>query len=354
MFGKKKEENEKKANVANSENQQVITDKIFVMPVDYRHGASPSVHEPKKEVKPEYKKVVQPPPPKPIPPKPIEQKLKPQLKQFDHPKRKKKNLTLIIVVVGAVLIIAVGITGYFLIKNSKDNQSQVPDRQIYRPPVRPVEEPQPEPTEPVDTEEPTKPVDTEPAEPFPKSSTPGKDTDSDGLTDVEEALIYGTNIRLPDSDRDGFLDGNEVFHGYDPQAPTPAILMDSDIVRAYEFVNFSLNYPKAWSIKSVESVGIAIVATTGESLVVSTFGKNILQDLSSWSLEMQLDENLIAGLSKQGLELLKTQEGLTTYINAGDKVIVVSYQSGVKGTIDYLQTYQMIINSILIAEETVE
>lgn len=42
-----------------------------------------------------------------------------------------------------------------------------------------------------------------------------KDTDGDGLTDVDEAR-YGTDLKNPDSDGDGYLDGAEVKSGYNP------------------------------------------------------------------------------------------------------------------------------------------
>lgn len=47
-----------------------------------------------------------------------------------------------------------------------------------------------------------------------------KDTDHDGLSDNMES-IYGTNYNDPDSDGDGFLDGEEVLSGYDPLKPSP-------------------------------------------------------------------------------------------------------------------------------------
>jgi lipoprotein-anchoring transpeptidase ErfK/SrfK len=43
------------------------------------------------------------------------------------------------------------------------------------------------------------------------------DSDSDGLSDYEEIYIYHTNPHNPDTDGDGYTDGNdEVRHGYDP------------------------------------------------------------------------------------------------------------------------------------------
>ena len=44
-----------------------------------------------------------------------------------------------------------------------------------------------------------------------------QDTDSDGLFDDKEAE-YGCDINNPDSDGDGYLDGDEVDNGYDPMS----------------------------------------------------------------------------------------------------------------------------------------
>jgi hypothetical protein len=60
----------------------------------------------------------------------------------------------------------------------------------------------------------------------------GLDSDSDGLTDVEEPL-YGTDVRNPDADSDGFLDGNEVFHLYNPAARSSVRLLDSGLVKLF-------------------------------------------------------------------------------------------------------------------------
>lgn len=42
------------------------------------------------------------------------------------------------------------------------------------------------------------------------------DSDDDGLFDREEVRVYKTNPLKPDTDGDGFLDGNEVKSGYNP------------------------------------------------------------------------------------------------------------------------------------------
>ncbi|HPL95271.1 MAG TPA: hypothetical protein PLF15_00615 [bacterium] len=44
------------------------------------------------------------------------------------------------------------------------------------------------------------------------------DSDNDSLTDIEEE-IFGTDLNNPDSDGDGYLDGEEVLNGYNPMGP---------------------------------------------------------------------------------------------------------------------------------------
>jgi hypothetical protein len=49
-----------------------------------------------------------------------------------------------------------------------------------------------------------------------------RDTDQDGLTDIEEINLYGTSAYLPDTDSDGLTDYQEVMLGTDPNCPKDA------------------------------------------------------------------------------------------------------------------------------------
>jgi len=84
-----------------------------------------------------------------------------------------------------------------------------------------------------------------------------KDSDGDGLTDLEEARL-GTNPFNPDTDGDGFLDGIEVATGYDPLKPSPAdkiIYQDPRKVEPKETEIYKIesvtrvDLPKGWGIK---------------------------------------------------------------------------------------------------------
>lgn len=55
----------------------------------------------------------------------------------------------------------------------------------------------------------------------PDPSDPNKDSDNDGLKDWQEIQIYHTDPCNPDTDGDGYLDGEEVASGYDPTKKAP-------------------------------------------------------------------------------------------------------------------------------------
>src|SRR3989344_7048947 len=52
-----------------------------------------------------------------------------------------------------------------------------------------------------------------------------EDADQDGLSDQDESY-WNTDFQNPDSDGDGFLDGEEVASGFDPREPSSHELGD--------------------------------------------------------------------------------------------------------------------------------
>jgi hypothetical protein len=212
--------------------------------------------------------------------------------------------------------------------------------------VPPVEQETPEPS----TEEPPSPVpETEaPASPFPSELSPGRDTDSDGLSDLEE-LLYGTQTRLPDTDADGFLDGNEVFHRYNPRGAAGATLFESGIVSQYAPGSiFRVLYPTPWSARPA-APGVVIVAPSGETFTLTFETKDSLQSLLDWYVEANPEgsvSELSSSTTKRGYPALVTVDQMTVFVDLGSSVATVSYHVAVKSTIDFLQTFQMVVNSL--------
>jgi hypothetical protein len=125
--------------------------------------------------------------------------------------------------------------------------------------------------------------------PPPPPTTPalppgGLDSDSDGLTDLEEPL-YGTDARTPDADGDGFLDGNEVFHLYNPAARSGVRLLDSGLVKQFDApAGWLILVPTNWIAGLDIPDGSQATVTTGhgESIVLGIQDNPTGASLQDW------------------------------------------------------------------------
>jgi len=316
---------------------------IFAMPEKFRGLAG--------RVNPPLVKPIAVPQPTRLPVQPIVPPVKPPTSL------KKKGLsktTKILLIAGGVLVLvllAVGLYVYFSFK-SINRVINVPEN---------IPETNQQINIPVNTNtntnQPTNSVtnsQTNSASPFPNNSQPGRDTDSDGLTDAEE-LLYRTSSKKPDTDSDGFLDGNEVFHGYDPNAPQPATLSETSTVTLYNIEGiYSINYPTVWLTKVVgEKIGNAIfVIPSGETITLGLEEKSFDVSLADWfsGTSPRANIKLTEGKTKAGYSFLATEDQMTVYIEAGSRVIVLSYQNTVKSSVDYLATFEMMINSLKLVQ----
>lgn len=253
--------------------------------------------------------------------------------------KKKSSSTKALLIAGAIVLLALGIGGYLLVRSV---QKQTPKETETSQPVS-----QTTTTETPTSEAPTETPTPETQSPFPKAATPGVDTDSDGLTDTEENLVYGTNPQLPDTDGDGFLDGNEVFHGYDPNSTVVgATLLNSKVVQALDAQNFRMVYPSKWVLQPAEAGSYKITAGTGEEITVGSVEKPKDQSLTDWYVLTKQETAPTITKTKTGLPMIVSKDQLTSYVDLGSSVLVVVYNTQTKGTIDYLQTIKMMQNRI--------
>jgi hypothetical protein len=72
----------------------------------------------------------------------------------------------------------------------------------------------------------------------PDTGDPARDSDGDGLTDLQEATL-GTDPHLADSDGDGVDDGREVAYGTDPRDPAQARSWHPDELRDHPRLYFA-------------------------------------------------------------------------------------------------------------------
>ncbi len=152
---------------------------------------------------------------------------------------------------------------------------------------------------------------------------------------------------MPDSDSDGFLDGNEVFHGYNPNGTAPGTLLLAGLVQELVIDGFIMHHPSAWNVTPAASgTGSVITAASGERIVVTVIQKDRTQALTDWLQEIMREGATSASKTRKGFPMLVTSNQLRVYVDLGASVVSLTYETSAKATVDYLQTFQMMTNSI--------
>ncbi len=179
----------------------------------------------------------------------------------------------------------------------------------------------------------------------------GLDSDSDGLSDVEE-VVFGTDARVPDSDRDGFLDGNEVFHLYNPGATAPVNLIDSGLVTPLvASAGWSIFVPKTWTSTLDVSDGskATILSGQGETFRVELMDNPQKLSVLDWYLATYPGTPSTgprAITTKGGLEGLLGADRLDAFFTWDGKIVKIVYDNGAKSFINFRTTFEMMLNSL--------
>lgn len=239
------------------------------------------------------------------------------------------------IVLALVLILGIGAVAYVVLTKAP---AQVVTPVVVAPPVLPK-------TEPV---VPPKVVEAPKVPAVPQQA---KDSDSDGLTDIEERM-YGTDYRNPDSDSDTFLDGNEVFHRYDPMGVAPSTLLDTGAVKVYSDASlpFTIYYPLSWKVTADLAKDIVTFKTPAlASVTVEWSAKDPLLTAEDWVLKnvkgMDIT-TLKSSYTKEGYYTLRSKDDLVAYVDGKDSVYTLTYALNTSLEISYIQTFAMMINSL--------
>lgn len=321
---------------------------FFVMPEEYRHGATgKKMAEPRKEAPKPAVSAAAPPPP---PPRTAVGVVGPKKGIPTHIK--------IILVAGGILLLGLAVAGYLVLRSAQaptvttEERPSVTSRPAPAQPTAP-EEPASVPTTP---EEPS----TTTESPFPTATTSGVDSDSDGLTDLEERLVYGTDVRLPDTDSDGFLDGNEVFHRYNPAGTAPGTLFESGLVKAFtgpasDAAWYRILYPSVWSASEIGtdwSAAETFTTTTGETVAVTILERTQGTEFADWVADRETGA-FTDSTTKNGYASMTSEDQMTVYVDGSSMSAVgagyaamIEYDPGIKTTVDYLQTFKMMVNAL--------
>ncbi len=195
----------------------------------------------------------------------------------------------------------------------------------------------------------TTPVKT-PVVETPTAPVQSKDSDSDGLTDIEERM-YGTDYRNPDSDGDTFLDGNEVFHRYDPNGLSPSTLLDTGAVKMFTDATlpFTVYYPTSWKSSVDTAKGTVTFKTPALAAVAVTWGaKEKDLTVEDWVLKNVKDidiTTLKSSYTKEGYYTLRSKDDLVAYLDLGTMAYIMTYSLNGSTEISYIQTFAMMVNS---------
>jgi hypothetical protein len=191
----------------------------------------------------------------------------------------------------------------------------------------------------------------------PINYTGSLDTDADKLTDLEEDM-YQTEKRSPDTDGDGFLDGEELINGYNPKMAGDSKLETSGLVNRYTnpIFNFEILYPASWLARPEDqSLKVVLFMTSTEEFMKISVEDNLEKlDLVNWYLRLSpgADLNLLEKITtKKGYEALASPDKLTYYIldpNTQDKVYAINYNIGTLNEINFSTTLQMMIGSFTV------
>jgi hypothetical protein len=185
----------------------------------------------------------------------------------------------------------------------------------------------------------------------------GVDSDQDGLTDDEELLIK-TDPAKPDTDADGFLDGQEVVGLYNPLAVEPTKIEFSGIVTTYvnPTYDYDIFYPQNWLAKALDKANLEIMftSTLGEFVDVLVQENPGQLDVKSWYKTQApevADESLVVFTNKNGLSGLFSPDGFTVYFAKNNFVYVIQYNIGLKEQASYPNLFKMMYESFVFTGE---
>ena len=182
------------------------------------------------------------------------------------------------------------------------------------------------------------------------------DLDQDGLSDTEEE-IYNTDAGALDSDADGFGDGQEIEHLYNPSAATSSSLLDSGLVK--EYINstwhYRVYYPRSWEIGPVDSTADQVLfsSITGDFVEVRVIPKLATQSFPDWFASVAKGEDfarLNRLTNRFGQTIFVRRDNLVGYLPSDTSVVVLIYHAGPGNTAAFSTTIKMMMQSLRVVK----
>ena len=178
------------------------------------------------------------------------------------------------------------------------------------------------------------------------------DTDSDGLTDVEETL-YHTEVNNPDSDIDTIPDGQEILNLTDPNQQTEgAQLAASGLINVYTNPTYSYSffYPSSWLARAIPETSnqeVLVITNTGEFFSITVENNSEGLKPVEWYLRQSpgVDQSLLYSTIVNNQEAVWNPEHLTLYISKDSRVYILSYNVGTEKEANFKTSFELMINS---------
>ncbi|HCC22152.1 TPA: hypothetical protein DEP86_01980 [Candidatus Uhrbacteria bacterium] len=188
----------------------------------------------------------------------------------------------------------------------------------------------------------------------PPEPVPSVDTDSDGLTDAEETIIYGSDPNISNSDGDSFVDLNEVLNLFDPAKKEPARLGDNPGISTYRNVDYGIEifYPTAWGKSDLPAEqSVRFSSSTGETFKITLFTKQSETTLDDWLRSAPVGGVSAVGqagrsINRHGYEQVTMSDRRTVLISDGMNVALLRYELEGQLEVRYRVTLSVMANSL--------
>lgn len=176
------------------------------------------------------------------------------------------------------------------------------------------------------------------------------DSDSDGLSDLEEALL-NTNPAIAYSDDDSYTDLAELKSLYNPAGQGKIIVNPSIEKYTNSKFQYSLYYPKIWEITSLVDADSVIWQLANGQFIQVIVQANIEQlTIEDWYKKQFGQYSLKPSqvILKKGWTAIQSEDGLVYYlINPNDKnIYTVNYNLGITNITSYKNIFDMMVMSL--------
>jgi len=171
------------------------------------------------------------------------------------------------------------------------------------------------------------------------------DTDQDGLTDKEEALL-GTKSDQADSDNDGYADLAEIRSGYDPLGKDK-INANKNLVLV-KHGKWSVLAPAIWDNQLGKDDSAIFRASDNQFVQLLSLSKKSGQELAEWYQEIFTDQTADVMVSN-GRQIAVSPDGLTFYVTQSklDYIISLTYNPEETKLLSYSNILRLMADSLV-------